>query len=65
VGEASKIIRDLQEQARVAGGELEKVEVSQDMFDALTRECHPASPKDALGVEILVLPGGDGVNTLH
>jgi hypothetical protein len=65
VAEATKIIRDLQEQARAAGGDLEKVEVSQDMYDALVAECRPASPRDFLGVEILILPGGDGVNTLH
>ena len=64
MGEATKIIRDLQEQAAQHGGHLEKVEIAQDMYDALVAECAPASPSDALGIEILVLPM-EHPNTLH
>jgi hypothetical protein len=65
VGEASKIIKDLQEQAEKGGGLLERIDVSQDMYDALVAECHPASPADALGIEVGVLPDGTDMKTLH
>lgn len=55
MGKATEYVRNLQEQARKAGGELEGIEVSQDMFEALQQESAPQTPSEALGVPVTVL----------
>lgn len=56
MGEATKVVQNLIDNAAEQGYALEELRVDEDMYDQLKLECFPADPSEVFGIPISGVP---------